>query len=64
MRPTCPICNGVGFVEEPYYSDFAPTTRPIPCPQCRPVTEVSNAGCWMILALLGSFAFLIVWCMP
>jgi ribosomal protein S27AE len=33
-RYACPRCHDVGWAEEPYYSDFQPTTRPVCCPDC------------------------------
>lgn len=55
-NPTCPVCQGIGFVEEPYYSDFAPTTRPVLCPSCQPGRRKPTG---LILAILTVFAIVI-----
>ena len=55
-RPACSRCNDVGWVEEPYYSDFEPCTRPVCCPDCNagvvPATRGEVLGLVMALALL------------
>lgn len=59
--PPCPTCRDTGWVEEPYYSDFEPTTRPKPCPACSTPQRDANAtdGFVLLVAVLAVCAFVI-----
>ena len=55
-RPACPTCRDLGWVEEPYYGNFKPCTKPVPCHACNPTPQqVSDVGCLVgcIVMILG-----------
>lgn len=56
-RPACSRCNDVGWIEEPYYSDFAPTMRPAVCPDCNAGVVPMTRG--EVIALVLVFAALL-----
>lgn len=56
-RPACSYCNDAGWVEEPYYSDFEPTTKPAPCPECNSVEHHEGSGVSCLVMILAGVAF-------
>jgi hypothetical protein len=60
---SCPICQGRGWYEAPYYGHFQPSIEPQACPDCNPV-EGSATGCLLLLAFVIGFTVLICWGMP
>jgi hypothetical protein len=57
-RPTCPRCNDLGWVEEPYTPNgFKPTLRLAPCQDCNSHAVLATRG--ETLGLLLAFALLI-----
>lgn len=60
-RYACSFCRDIGWVDEPNYTDFGPSTQPAPCPVCRPVTEVNGgAGC-LVLAVMAVVFVILMW---
>jgi len=55
---TCPVCNGKGSFRAPYYSDFGPTMRDVPCACIR--QRATFAGLWTVLLFLAGMA-LVAW---
>jgi len=61
-RPACSRCNDVGWVEEPYYSDFQPTTRPVCCPDCNAgVVPMTRGEVIQILIAFAALLGLVAW---
>lgn len=60
-NPTCPVCQGRGWFETPYYSDFAPSTQVIPCPDCNPVEPMGRTGCALAVAIFAALIALVAW---
>ena len=58
-RIDCPICKGKGWAEEPYYSDFAPCTRPVPCRCTR--REPTTTTVITIALLVAAMVMVIRW---
>jgi len=55
---TCPVCNGKGSFRAPYYSDFGPTMRDVPCACIR--QRATFAGLWTVLLFVAAMA-LVAW---
>lgn len=55
---TCPTCHGKGSFRAPYYSDFGPTMRDVPCGCIR--HRATFAGLWTVLLFLAGMA-LVAW---
>lgn len=59
--PRCPMCNGKGWVLQPYYADEAPSLREQPCPTCFPdVSEAKGiSGCLVLVGMVIAFVWLV-----
>lgn len=59
-RYACSRCRDLGWVEEPYYSDFKPCTRPAPCPDCNANVVPPTRGEVLFLVLVFAALFALV----
>lgn len=57
---SCPTCQDRGWIEVPYYSDFAPTTEVQHCPDCFPEARESGLGCLPAILLILALAVLVL----
>jgi|GEM_PF-5871082 len=62
LNPNCPICQGIGWYQAPYYSDFGPRVEMYPCPECHDLQAPTKAeGILMAVGFAVIFIALLVW---